>query len=319
MLASRSGGQVGVGAAGRRAAQPEVGLHGAGPVDQLACRAPELRDRRRLDRLARRRPAGQRAAATSVGGRAGSRSPTRTRLLPAGSTRSRCSVRSAAAVDRGDQVGRRAAGWRRGGRRSGGRPARVRAMTPGCDRAMRDPLGDPVALALDLVGGVGRRGQQLGEQRPAPGPARRAASSWRTAAGRGRRTPSSSRAVACSSSAMPVWSCAAVPSSTAPESTRAARRCARPRPAPSARRTAPAAAARSAGRRGAGTTTSRSPLGSVVSCASGTGCGRGSPSGGISDRSSVGAHRRPPRGAQLQDGGGVRDPARGPRPHLLGR
>jgi hypothetical protein len=89
----------------------------------------------------------------------------------------------------------------------------------------------------------------------------------------------------CNSWAMPVWSCVAVPSRTAPESTELL----------AARSSASGAVAAANGTRSRssisgtparGTTTTRRPLGSVDSCAWGTGCGRGSPSGGTRERSS---------------------------------
>ena len=97
----------------------------------------------------------------------------------------------------------------------------------------------------------------------------------------------------CSSSAMAFWSCAAVPSRTAPDSTEARAVC-----TPRRRAVGAANGTRSrssiSGTPGRGTTTTRRPLGSVVSSAAGTGWGRGSPSGGTRDRSSCAVIERPP-------------------------
>ena len=87
MLASRSAGSSGSVRPGRRAAEPDVGLHRTGPVDQLQRPAGQPRRRRCRDGLPLAAQPGS-AAATASRAADGSRSPTSTRVLPAGSTRS---------------------------------------------------------------------------------------------------------------------------------------------------------------------------------------------------------------------------------------
>src|SRR3712207_4049090 len=140
-------------------------------------------------------------------------------------------------------------------------------------------------------------------------------------------------------SAMPVASCAPVPSRTAPESTaERAVCCAAVRAVAAAKGTRNRSS--TSGTPGRGTTTNRRPLGSVSSVTASSGCGRGSPSGGTS----TGALTSPPRrrssaafaallrsrtssqwrsstssrGTQLEDRDGARVQPPGGGLHLLG-
>ena len=280
MLASRTAGQVGVGAPGGTAAEPEVGLHGARAVDDLDARRPQLRCRRGLHGVPGRRPGGQRRG-DHVGRRlrvevadeheaaAGGEHPLAVQVAEGVAVHGR----DEPVVGQLDGVGVVAV-------------ATGRERRPGDDAGLgagdRDALGHPVALALDLVVGIRRVGEQLGEQ------AQHRRQSVREHR-RGEQQPvgigghRQLRAVALQQLGDAVLVVRARAQQDGAGEDGAAGGVLPRGDAPSARRTAPAAAARSAGRRVAGTTTRRRPLGSVVSCASGTGCGRGSPSGGISE------------------------------------
>src|SRR5918994_1088875 len=111
---------------------------------------------------------------------------------------------------------------------------------------------------------------------------------------------------------MPVWSCSAVPSRTAPESTEPRAVCS---PASAAVVAAKGTRRRSSisGTPGRGTTTRRRPPGRVDSTAAGTGCGRGSPSGGGKGKGKA-PGPPPPRPA----GGGAGIQVAGGGLHLVG-
>src|SRR3954470_19696662 len=206
-------------------------------------------------------------------------------------------------------------------------------MTPGCERAIAIRSATRARSASTRSFGYDAAVSSSAST-PSTGASPSGSSVVENSSRSGSAETDSSAPCPCSSWAISVWSCDAVPSRTAPDSTDV-----RAVWVAAARALAAAKGTRSrsstSGTPSRGTTTF-SPVGSTVSVTAGAGWGRGSPSGGISDRSSAGAVIRGPRGvvseaidvggcssgtpgrAQLQHRRGARIQSPGGDLHLLG-